>query len=204
MVTILETEQEAFWAGEFGDAYTERNKDSLLPSRLAIFAKVLARTGGISSALEVGCNIGENLDALRLLLPVIKTSGIEINAMAAKQADKKGHTIVCGSVLNRPQVEFADLVFTSGVLIHIEPGALETAYRFLFDHSLRYVLLIEYFNPTPAEIPYRGHAERLFKRDFAGDMLDRFPLRIVDYGFTWRRDLMFPLGDVTWFLLERT
>jgi pseudaminic acid biosynthesis-associated methylase len=200
----MKTEQEAFWSGEFGDDYTERNKNSFLPSRLAIFAKALARTTGIASAFEVGCNVGENLDALRLLFPAIKTAGIEINAMAAKQAEKKGHAVVCASVLDPPRADSAELVFTNGLLIHIDPSALETTYRFLFEHSCRYVLLIEYFNPTPVEVPYRGHAEKLFKRDFAGDMLDRFPLRLVDYGFTWRRDPVFPQDDVTWFMLKRT
>ena len=39
-------------------------------------------------------------------------------------------------------------------------------------------------------MPYRGHTARLFKRDFAGEMLDRFSdLRLVDYGFRYHRDL---------------
>ncbi|MBI3706031.1 MAG: hypothetical protein HY244_19745 [Rhizobiales bacterium] len=101
----MKTEQETFWSGEFGDAYTERNKNSFLPFRLAIFAKSLARTAGIASALEVGCNIGENLDALRHLFPAIKTAGIEINAMAAKQAEKKAmRSCVPRSSTHRPQI----------------------------------------------------------------------------------------------------
>jgi spore coat polysaccharide biosynthesis protein SpsF len=53
-------------------------------------------------------------------------------------------------------------------------------------------------------LPYRGHDERLFKRDFAGEILDRFPdLRLVDYGFRYRRDPNFPQDDVTWFLMEK-
>jgi pseudaminic acid biosynthesis-associated methylase len=199
----MKTQQEAFWAGEFGDAYTERNKNVLMPSRLAIFVRALGRARGIASALEVGCNVGENLDALRLLFPAIKTAGIEINAMAAEQATTKGHSIVCASVLDEPRADSADLVFTSGVLIHIDPAALDATYRFVFEHSRRYVLLIEYFNPMPVEVSYRGHAEKLFKRDFAGEMLDRFPLHLVDYGFMWRRDPVFPQDDVTWFLLAK-
>jgi len=36
----------------------------------------------------------------------------------------------------------------------------------------KYVLINEYFNPTPTEIVYRGHSAKLFKRDFAGEFLD--------------------------------
>ena len=51
---------------------------------------------------------------------------------------------------------------------------------------------------------YRGHSQRLFKRDFAGEMLDRFPdLTLVDYGFAYHRDANFPQDDTTWFLLEK-
>ena len=65
-------------------------------------------------------------------------------------------------------------------------------------------MVAEYYNPTPQMIPYRGHDDRLFKRDFAGEILDSFPdLSVRDYGFAWRRDPNFPQDDLTWFLLEK-
>ena len=58
--------------------------------------------------------------------------------------------------------------------------------------------------PAPVAIPYRGHSDRLFKRDFAGEILDRHPqLQLVDYGFAYRRDPNFPQDDITWFLMEK-
>lgn len=61
----------------------------------------------------------------------------------------------------------------------------------------------EYYNPSPVEIRYRNHEGKLFKRDFAGEMLDRHPdLRLVDYGFIYHRD-SFPIDDTTWFLMEK-
>ncbi|MFM6157881.1 MAG: pseudaminic acid biosynthesis-associated methylase, partial [Sphaerospermopsis kisseleviana] len=67
-----------------------------------------------------------------------------------------------------------------------------------------YLLIAEYYNPSPVAIPYRGHADRLFKRDFAGEVLDQHPeLRLVDYGFVYRRDPNFPQDDITWFLIEK-
>jgi len=45
----------------------------------------------------------------------------------------------------------------------------------------------------------------LFKRDFAGEMLERFAdLKLLDYGFVYRRDPNFPQDDITWFLLEKS
>ena len=64
---------------------------------------------------------------------------------------------------------------------------------------------MEYYNPTPVEISYRGHSGKLFKRDFAGEMLDRFlDLQLLDYGFCYSRDYNFLYGNATWFLLEKS
>ena len=61
-----------------------------------------------------------------------------------------------------------------------------------------------YYNAQPVAIPYRGHRDRLFKRDWAGELLDRFPrLQLLDYGFIYHRALQFPGDDITWFLLGR-
>ena len=62
----------------------------------------------------------------------------------------------------------------------------------------------EYYNPSPVELPYRGHEGKLFKRDFAGELMDRHStLTLVDYGFAYHRDNCFPQDDLTWFLLEK-
>ena len=77
-------------------------------------------------------------------------------------------------------------------------------YDLLHQLSKRYICVIEYYNPAPVEIPYRGHSGKLFKRDFAGELLDRFrDLRLLDYGFVYHRDNNYPLDDLTWFLLEK-
>ena len=74
----------------------------------------------------------------------------------------------------------------------------------MFQSSHRYICIAEYYNPTPVEVPYRGHQNKMFKRDFAGEMLDKFQdLRLLDYGFVYHRDTQFPQDDVNWFLLEK-
>ena len=65
-------------------------------------------------------------------------------------------------------------------------------------------MVAEYYNRSPVAIPYRGHEDRLFKRDFAGEMLDRFSdLTLIDYGFAYHRDPAFPQDDISWFLMEK-
>jgi spore coat polysaccharide biosynthesis protein SpsF len=81
---------------------------------------------------------------------------------------------------------------------------LNAVYEKLYQASKRFILVCEYYNPAPVAIPYRGHTDRLFKRDFAGEMLEKYPdLSLVDYGFSYRRDPAFPQDDITWFLMEK-
>lgn len=201
------TEQEDFWAGQFGSDYTERNQGAaLLASNLHFFSLALKSAGPIISCIELGANIGMNLRALKLLYPAMQQQGIEINQDAARRlGDWLGHDrVFSGSIFEwEPSARF-DLAMTKGVLIHIHPDMLSKVYEKLYMASSRLILVCEYYNPSPASIPYRGHSERLFKRDFAGEILDRFgDLKLVDYGFSYRRDTAFPQDDITWFLMEK-
>ena len=201
------TEQEAFWEGEFGDNYTDRNRRPTgVAANAAFFSKILSRTQGIEAVLELGPNIGMNLMALQVLLPEAKLSAVEINRRAASELrtnlpEVDLHT---SSIFDfHPDAEW-DLVFTKGVLIHINPDKLPTVYDIMYRSCSRYLLVAEYYNPKPAELEYRGHAGKLFKRDFAGDLLDLFPeLVLIDYGFVYHRDARFPQDDITWFLMEK-
>jgi pseudaminic acid biosynthesis-associated methylase len=202
-----ETEHEAFWRGAFGDQYTERNADErLVRANLALFARVLSRAPSVDSIVELGCNRGANLKALNALDPTFKLSAYEINATAAKIAGDLGIADVqCASILELDPASLkpSDLAFTKGVLIHIGPEDLARAYAALHGLARRYVMVCEYYNPTPMMVPYRGASERLYKRDFAGDLMERFDLTLVDYGFVYHRDSHFPQDDLTWFLLEK-
>jgi spore coat polysaccharide biosynthesis protein SpsF len=97
-----------------------------------------------------------------------------------------------------------DLTLIMGVLIHLNPEVLPHVYDKLVQSCGRYLLVAEYYNPTPVAIPYRGHTDRLFKRDFAGEIMDRHPqMQLVDYGFAYKRDPNFPQDDITWFLMAK-
>ena len=201
------TPQETFWAEEFGTEYIDRNKgDQLLASNLNFFIKALSQAQNINSCIEFGANIGMNLHALKLIYPEIKLNGIEINEDASNKL--KGligkDNVFIGSIFDWESTDLYDLVLIKGVLIHINPNMLKNVYQKLYDSTHRYILLCEYYNPSPVTISYRGHKNRLFKRDFAGEMLDLYPdLTLVDYGFSYHRDIAFPQDDITWFLLQK-
>lgn len=200
------TEQESFWAGTFGDEYVERNKSqTLLASNLAFWSRILAQYGPVQSVLELGANIGMNLMALDLLFPGVRMEGAEINDAAAAQLASWGKAKVFkGSIFDYDVQEQFDLVFTKGVMIHLSPDCLTQVYDLMEKASSRLVCIAEYYNPSPVEIPYRGHQGKLFKRDFAGEMLERHPnLRLLDYGFVYKRAPAFPQDDITWFLLGK-
>ena len=200
------TEQEDFWAGQFGDEYIGRNQgEEVLASKIGFWSRIVHSGGMITSCLELGPNIGLNLKALGTLLPHLQMTGVEINAKAAKECAKLERVkVVNASILEYDSDELFDLTFTSGVLIHIKPDMLPTVYDVLYKHSRKYILVAEYYNPTPMEVNYRGNQENLFKRDFAGEIMDRWPtLKLVDYGFQYHRDNHFPQGDITWFLMAK-
>lgn len=204
------TEQEEFWAGDFGEGYLERNVgDELLASNIAYFSRALKCAGKIESVAEFGANIGMNQKALKLLYPDLKRFAIEINKNASeKLASHIGEdNVYNGSIFDYNFEKKYQLSLIRGVLIHIEPEMLDVVYQKLYDASNEYILLIEYYNPTPVEVPYRGHSGKLYKRDFAGELMDKFPdLKLLDYGFGYRRDagLHNKVDDSTWFLMQKT
>lgn len=212
----MATEQEKDWAGAFGDEYSARNsatKEAQLNAEVFWF-KALRKSNSfwpqsfhpsINRVLELGAGAGINLAALRTLLPHAKMHGIEINQRAFAELEKVADQATCCSIFDytTPAPDF-DLVFTKGVLIHIAPADLPRAYEVLYRASKRYILVAEYYNPTPVEVFYRGREERLYKRDFAGEMLAAYPdLHLVDYGFHYHLDLA-PQDDINWFLLGKT
>ncbi|MEB3210258.1 MAG: pseudaminic acid biosynthesis-associated methylase [Leptolyngbyaceae bacterium] len=205
--STFKTEQEDFWAGNFGSEYINRNKSNqLLASNLNFFSKALRGAAQLRSCLEFGANIGMNLKALKLLYPALELSAVEINAEAVSELSRSvpKNKIFLGSILDFKAEKQADLVLIKGVLIHINPDELAHVYDKLVQASYRYILVAEYYNPAPVAIPYRGHLDRLFKRDFAGEIMDRYPsVRLLDYGFCYHRDPSFPQDDITWFLMEK-
>lgn len=162
----MPTPQEEFWKGDFGTAYVSRNRLDF-SRRVPFWTYVLEKTQA-KSILEVGCNIGTNLKALRFVDRNLRLAGVEINHAALQEAADAGL-----EVYDCPAQEVGkafpgqfDLVFTAGVLIHVGTDDLSEVMDNIIAASKKYVLAVEYPAASEQEITYRGHAERLWKRPF--------------------------------------
>ncbi len=204
---MYHTEQENFWAGEFGNAYVERNQgEQMLASNLALFSEALRHVQPIHRMIEFGANRGMNLKALQSLFPNIKQNAIEINEKAVAELSKviPSENIFHDSILEWQNDGQWDLTLIKGVLIHINPDELPKVYQKLVDSTQKYLLVVEYYNPSPMMVSYRGYNERLYKRDFAGEILANHPdMKLIHYGFFYKGDPNFPQDDLTYFLLEK-
>ena len=138
------------------------------------------------------------------MLPNVEISAIEINEKAVEKLKKiEGLKIYHDSMLNFKPDYKRDMALIKGVLIHTNPKMLDQVYELLYESSNKYICVIEYYNPVPVEVNYRGHESRLFKRDFAGEILDKYhDLELVSYGFKYKRENPY-YDDLTWFLLKK-
>lgn len=208
----MEKDQENFWSGSFGEEYRERNTFS--PSELndhyqkiwgvsrTEMNKEFLSSVEIHSILEVGCNVGNQL---RLLseMGFKDLHGIEVNENAAQKARSYccDANIQSGSALELPfEDDSFDLVFTSGVLIHIHPTDLPKVISEMVRVSKKYIWGFEYYNEQPMEIEYRGHNNKLWKNDFVkvfhetSDGLKEVKKMLYKYVANENLDLMYLLS----------
>lgn len=197
------TRLEELWASSFGDDYVERNAESY--DHRGPFWQQLHEEHGFESALEVGCNVGGNLQWLAPLLPDGGTVGVDINRTAIRRLHERlpdvGALWSPGRDLPFRDRHF-DLVFTMGVLIHQPESTLPLVMAEMVRTSSRYVLCGEYYGEVTTEVPYRGNDGALFRRDYGGIFLELFPeLTQVATGFLGSDE---GWDDVTWWLFRRT
>lgn len=185
------TKQMKEWAGKFGGEYTDRNYmsldelDKLYLSRIGVSRteQIDEFLSGIklNNVLEVGCNIGNQLLLLQksFLKNCKNLYGIEINRYAVEKSKERirgrGIEIIQGSAFNIPfRDECFDLVFTSGVLIHISPEDINEALDEIHRCSRKYIWTTEYFSEEYTKVDYRGHNDLLWKTNFVKLYIDRF------------------------------
>jgi pseudaminic acid biosynthesis-associated methylase len=183
----IETAQAAVWRSEFGREYSDRNTFSIEQlnqlyeenygiSREQINEKFLSGMPKCASFLEVGCNTGNELLLLQRM-GYFNLSGIELQPYALNIARRRivGVSLTLGSALAIPHENSSfDVVFTSGVLIHISPQDLPRALGEIYRCSKRYIWGFEYYAPELTEIAYRGHSKLLWKMDYAQEYLTQF------------------------------
>jgi pseudaminic acid biosynthesis-associated methylase len=195
---------EALWAGEFGDAYIERNKDAE-SGRRDFWAAQLERLG-VRSVLEVGCNIGGNLQWIAELLGPENVAGVDVNPTALELLRERvpGVDARLASGARLPFADGAfDLVFTTGVLIHQDPDTqLEPMMREVVRVAGRFVIAGEYYAEDLTEVHYRGQEGALFKQDFGALYQRLFPsLELLDGGFLSEREGRW--DDLTYWILRK-
>jgi hypothetical protein len=72
-------EQQAFWAQDYAKDYIQKNSEFNQALGIEAWKRMIAKTSGITSVLECGCNIGRNIGSLNTILPKEEKSIIEIS-----------------------------------------------------------------------------------------------------------------------------
>ena len=194
---------EELWASHFGDAYVERNSHAA--NGRESFWRMMLGKYAVARVLEVGCNIGANLQWLCQVLPGRGIYGVDINERALAQLHQ--HVPLVNAIWSPARElpfrdQWFDLVFTAGVLIHQPDSTLPLVMAEIVRCSRRYVLCIEYFAEETVEIPYRGQQRALFKRNYSRIYQEMFPdLKLLEYGMLTRDT---GWDDVTFWWFEKT
>jgi pseudaminic acid biosynthesis-associated methylase len=199
--------QEQFWAKTYAEDYIKKNNQFDHKLGAEGWSKILNGTNNeVKSFLECGCNIGRNIEQIGIVNPNAKPSIIEISKPAFDYVTSKYkfENAFNGPILDAKfNVKF-DLVFSMGVLIHINPDQLVDHMKKMHELSSKYIVMGEYFNRTPTSVPYQGQPDKLFKRDFGKLFMENFDVKLVDYGFLWGHIYdNAGFDDITWWLFKK-
>jgi len=177
-----------------GDNWYERNKEALKANNKDI-PLLLIELYNIKPkrVLEVGCNVGDQLLLLKKL-GYANLWGIELQDYAVEIARKRasGINIVKGSAFYIPyKANFFDVVFTSGLLIHISPDDIEKVLDEIYRCTSSYIGGFENYTSHGYQmVNYRGKDNLLWKTDFSKLFLDRFRdlKRVKERKYHYRED----------------
>jgi len=181
------TDQMQQWSSEFGKEYTERNPHTLEAmdefykkqfglTRTELNLTFLGNFNRSIKILEVGSNVGTQLHGLQKI-GFKNLYGIELQPYAVEisKQNTKNINIIQGSAFDIPfKDSYFNLVFTSGLLIHINPDDLNIALREIYRCTREYIWGFEYYADKYSEIPYRGRRNLLWKADFVKLYQDEF------------------------------
>ncbi|MCB0726080.1 MAG: methyltransferase domain-containing protein [Ignavibacteria bacterium] len=202
-----QTTQEEVWKTNFGEEYNHRNNfdnkalddvyiSDIGISRTEMNEEFIGNLNRDIKILEVGCNIGMQLVNLNEM-GFRNLYGIELQPHAVELAKQKtkGMNIIQGTAYDIPfKDEYFDLVFTSRVLIHMNPNEINKAIREIVRCSKEYIYGNEYYADELTEIKnYHGQNNIAWKRNFPQLYLDNFPdlklLKEEKYKYTFNDDL---------------
>lgn len=198
----LVTEQEKHWADPvWAQGYMSRNKAALLAiKRVPFWTEIISLTGA-RSILEVGCNVGSNLRAIRTVDRQLELKGIDISYDACIEAVMVGLDVeqVRAADVGVKWPQKFDLSATVGCLIHVGESEIIDVMRSIIASSNRFVLAVEYAANETESLEYRGYSERLWRRPF-GRMYAELGLKEVATGFLGKDQ---GFDDCTYWLMER-
>lgn len=189
---VQTTQQMKHWGGKFGNEYTDRNPQTQVEmdklysgnygiTRTKLNKDFLGKMKKDIRILEVGCNVGTQLAMLQKM-GFKKLYGIELNDHAVELSKNltKNINIIRGSGFDLPfKDNFFDLVFTSGVLIHINPKDIDKIMKEIYRCSRKLIWGFEYFSENYKEINYRGNTNLLWKANFPKIYLEKFGLKLI-------------------------
>jgi pseudaminic acid biosynthesis-associated methylase len=189
------------WGGKFGEAYTERNASTVeemeekykqnfgLP-RSELNESFLGDLDRDLRILEVGTNVGIQLELVERL-GFQDLFGMDVQRYAVREAHRQrpALNIIEGNVLDIPfKSDYFDLVFTSGLLIHIHPDDIGQALNEIVRCTRQYVWGFEYYSDEYEEVRYRGNDNLLWKTDFARLYVQNFDVELRQSEFVQYQD----------------
>lgn len=188
MSKVNETPQMKTWSGEFGKAYTDRNPQTAAEvenlylkqfgmTRIAMNEEFIGNLSRDMRILEVGANVGIQLMTLQKM-GFKNLYGIELQQYAVEKGkqNSKNINLIQGYAFDIPFKDgYFDLVYTSGVLIHISPNDIHLALKEIHRCSSKYIWGLEYYADEYTEGgDYRGHRNLFWKTNFANEYLKLF------------------------------
>ncbi|MBI4559558.1 MAG: methyltransferase domain-containing protein [Candidatus Hydrogenedentes bacterium] len=202
-----------YWRGEFGREYTDRNPQSVEAmdalylnqfglTRTDLNREFLGDLDPASRILELGANVGVQLQALRTM-GFGCVYGVELQDYAIRRAHEQFGPLALAEAtgLDLPFADAVfDVVFTSGVLIHIHPDRIGEVLAEIHRTTRRYIWGWEYYADNYAPVSYRGRRDLLWKGNFTRMYLERFSdlelvkQKRVKYLANENVDVMFLLG----------
>ena len=181
------TKQMDEWMGDFGRNYTDRNAFTLDEfeaffqktfgiTRAELNERFLGSVNRSARILEVGSNVGNQLLCLQRM-GFTNLYGIELQTYAVELSKRQTQqiNIIQGSAFDIPYKDgYFDLVFTSGVLIHLSPDDIGKALAEIHRATKKYIWGFEYWSEETRQVTYRGNENLLWKADYAGLYLKSF------------------------------
>lgn len=159
--------------------YTDDNKGQI-QQELSKFIYYLSIGLGSKSICECGCNVGNNLSSFPSDYDV---HGVDLNAYALEKAKKRypSFHFQQANISNTSHSDSSfDLVFTRGVLIHIQENEVDNVLNELMRISKKWILNLEYHGDDGMMIKWKRGNDLVWYRNM-NERWSKFNVDIISY-----------------------